>query len=70
MSHSSHTTRETKGFGGSELTKTNNNTSTKRLFAKIVCTQSFYIRRKMAATAIETWTFSTSGKTLEKRYVL
>ena len=49
--------------------KTNNNTSTKRLFAKIVCVRSFYIRKKMVATAIEMWTFSTFRKTLEKRYV-
>ena len=66
MSHSSHAMRETKGLGDSELTKTINNTSAKRLFTKTVCVRSFYIRKKKAATAIETWTFSTFGKTLEK----
>ena len=63
----SHSMRETKGLRDSELTKTNNNTSAKRLFDKIVCARSFYIRKKKAATAIETWTFSTFGKTLEKK---
>ena len=62
----SHTTRETKGLGDSELTKSNNSTCAKRLFAKIVCARLFYIRKKTDATAIETWTFSTFGKTLEK----
>ena len=63
----SHSTRKTKGLRDSELTKTNNNTFAKRLFAKIVCARSFYIRENMAATAIETWTFSTFGKSLEKK---
>ena len=49
-----------------EVTKTNNNTSAKWLFAKIVCLRSFYARKKMVATAIEMWKFSTFGKTLEK----
>ena len=49
-----------------EVTKTNNNTSAKWLFAKIVCLRSFYTRKKMVATAIEMWKFSTFGKTLEK----
>ena len=56
-----------KGLRDSEFMKTNNNTSTKRLFAKIVCVRSFYIRKKMVATAIEMWTFSTFRKTLEKK---
>ena len=49
-----------------EVTKTNKNTSAKWLFAKIVCLRSFYARKKMVATAIEMWKFSTFGKTLEK----
>ena len=48
MSHSSHAMRETKGLGDSELTKTINNTSAKRLFIKTVCVRSFYIRKKIA----------------------
>ena len=56
-----------KGLRDSEFMKTNNNTSTKRLFAKIVCVRSFYIRKKMVATGIEMWTFSTFRKTLEKK---
>ena len=63
----SHSTRETEGLRDSEFMKTNNNTSTKRLFAKIVYVRSFYIRKKMVATAIEMWTFSTFRKTLEKK---
>ena len=50
----------------SEVMKTNRNTSAEWLFAKIVSVRSFYVRKRMAATVVETWKFSTFGKTLEK----